>query len=336
MKILKSITIGKHIFDNPVILAPMAGVTDFPFRSLVREFGASYAVSEMIASEAMIRENKRTLQMVNMSKEKSPRVVQIAGHNPIVMAEVAKMNEDLGTEILDINFGCPARKIVNNQAGSALMKDEVHASKILSSIVKAVKIPVTLKMRLGWNDENKNAPSIAKIAEEAGIKMLTVHGRTRQQFYRGKADWEYVARVKSATNLPVIVNGDIATVEDVVLALEKSNADGIMIGRATYGKPWLLGQMKTFLNTGEKNHTPDIVEQRSILLRHYDMMLAYYGKKLGVCIARKHLAWYSKGLPSSAEFRSLINTMTDEKKVKEYIFHFYDAVQQTEKEKVLL
>ncbi len=313
--------------ETPVILAPMSGVTDLPFRRTAKGLGAGMVVSEMIASWAMIRENRKTLDMAEVDGCGGTSAVQLAGCDPVAMAEAARIAVDRGADLVDINFGCPVKKVaVGQSAGSALMRDEVTAAAILDATVKAVKVPVTLKMRMGWDHTSLNAPKLARIAQDAGIRMVTVHGRTRQQFYTGTADWDFIARVRDAVTIPLIANGDIVTEQDAADALRRSGADGVMIGRGCYGRPWFLAQVAHFLRTGAHLPEPTLAAQKAIIQSHYQAMLERFGTGPGVRLARKHLSWYSRGLPGSAEFRATVTRLPDADAVISLIDSFYDPL----------
>ncbi len=311
--------IGNIKIKSNFLLAPLSGITDYPYREIVKMFNPGLVFSEMIASRALLSNNHKTLKMIKKT-DNFISATQIAGCESDVMAEAAKICEDKGADIIDINMGCPVKKVVNGYAGSALMKDEGLAKDILESVTKSVKVPVTLKMRKGWDDKSLNAPKIAKIAEECGIKMITIHGRTRCQMFKGKADWKFVNRVKKSVNIPVLVNGDIMNLNNVNTAIEDSKADGVMIGRGAYGRPWIFKELN-FPNN--KNYNLKKSSKKDIILKHLDLNLCHYGKEVGIKSFRKHLGWYSKSIEGSNEFRCKINACTEEYKLRSLINDFF-------------
>jgi len=303
------VNIGPHELRNNVFVAPMAGVTDRPFRQLCKELGAGYAVSEMAASNPRLWASEKSSRRTDHAGEMEPKAVQIAGAVPEELADCAKFNVDRGAQIIDINMGCPVKKVCNNWCGSALLQHEDLVQRILEAVVPAVNVPVTLKFRTGWNRENKNALRIARIAEQAGIQMLTLHGRTRADGYTGDAEYDTIAAVKSAVSIPVVANGDITTPEKARYVLDKTGADAVMIGRAAQGRPWIFREIDHFLRTGEHLPAPLVAEVRKLMDEHLQAHYAFYGEFLGVRTARKHIGWYVRDLPGGEEFRQEMNRL---------------------------
>ena len=298
--------IGPYQLSNKLILAPMAGVTDLPFRKLCRSLGAGMAVSEMVSSNSLLWGSDKTKRRASHDGETDPKSVQIMGTDPAMMAQAAKYNRDTGAQLIDINMGCPAKKVCNVLAGSALMRDEKLVAEILTSVVESVDIPVTLKIRTGWDHETRNAATIARIAEDCGIQSLAIHGRTRADQYRGDAEYDTIADVKSRIAIPVIANGDIKTPEKAKFVLDYTKADAVMIGRAAQGRPWIFREIEHYLNTGEYLPEPTVAEIRDIMLGHLDNLYAFYGEFTGVRVARKHISWYSKGQSHGGAFRQAV------------------------------
>ncbi|MFZ6731547.1 tRNA dihydrouridine synthase DusB [Undibacterium sp. Ji42W] len=303
--------IGSYVLRNNIFVAPMAGVTDRPFRQLCKELGAGYAVSEMAASNPKLWETEKSTRRTNHEGEMEPKAVQIAGADPQMLAECAKHNVDKGAQIIDINMGCPVKKVCNAWCGSALLQHESLVGQILDAVVGAVDVPVTLKFRTGWDRANKNALNIARMAESAGIQMLTLHGRTRADGYKGDAEYDTIGAVKAAVNIPVVANGDITTPEKAKYVLEVTGADAIMIGRAAQGRPWIFREIEHFLLTGQHLPAPLISEVRGLMDAHLKEHYAFYGDYLGVRTARKHIGWYVQDLVGGEDFRQQMNLLTD-------------------------
>jgi tRNA-dihydrouridine synthase B len=301
--------VGSRTLRNNLFVAPMAGVTDRPFRQLCKKFGAGLAVSEMVASNSLLWGSQKTRRRANHEGEVEPISVQIAGADPAMMADAARYNVAQGAQIIDINMGCPAKKVCNTMAGSALLKDEPLVGRILEAVVKAVDVPVTLKFRTGWDAANRNALKVARIAEDSGIQLLSLHGRTRACGFSGRAEYETIREVKRSTRLPVVANGDIATPEEAKQVLEHTGADGVMIGRAAQGRPWIFREIDHYLSFGEKLPPPLVSEIHSVLVAHLHDLYGFYGRETGVKVARKHISWYTKGLAGSASFRHRMNQL---------------------------
>lgn len=318
--------IGPYKLTNQLVLAPMAGVTDRPFRQMCRNLGAGMAVSEMVSSNSLLWGSEKTRRRANHDGEIDPRSVQIMGADPQMMAEAARYNADNGAQIIDINMGCPAKKVCNVAAGSALLRDEVLVGKILDAVVSAVDIPVTLKIRTGWDTDNRNGVTIARIAESAGIQSLAVHGRTRACGYKGEAEFDTIAAIKAAIRIPLMANGDITTPEKAKKVLEYTGADAVMIGRAAQGRPWIFREIDHYLKTGEKLPDPEITEVRDILLEHLHNLYTFYGEYTGVRMARKHISWYSKGQRHGAAFRQAVNKVETVEEQLKITKSFFEAL----------
>ena len=303
------VRIGRYQLKNNLIVAPMAGVTDRPFRQLCKNMGAGMAVSEMVASNSLLWGSEKTRRRANHDGEVDPISVQIAGADPQMLADAARYNVDEGAQIIDINMGCPAKKVCNVMAGSALLKDEPLVARILESVVRAVEVPVTLKIRTGWDRSNKNAVTVARIAESSGIQALAIHGRTRACGFSGEAEYDTIAEVKSQIGIPVIANGDIGSPECVKQVLERTGADAVMIGRAAQGRPWMFREITHYLETGRHLPPPEVEEIHRVLVAHLNDLYAFYGEHTGVRVARKHISWYTKGLAGSAAFRHGMNQL---------------------------
>ncbi len=327
--------IGPHLMRNGLIAAPMAGITDRAFRRLCRRYGASLAVCEMISASGQLRETAKSRRRTNHQGEQGPVSVQIAGSDPIAMAEAARFNVDEGADIIDINMGCPAKKVCNKAAGSALLRDESLVANILQAVVGAVKVPVTLKFRTGWDLQNRNALRIAHIAEDSGIALLALHGRTRACGFRGEAEYATIAQVKRATRLPVIANGDINTPERAAAVLRATGADGVMIGRAAQGRPWLFRDIAHYLTTGTRLPPPQATEIHAVLLEHLDEIHSLYGDDLGVRVARKHTGWYLADLPGSAAFRAAFNQIENCDGQRAAIDHYFNWLHDTRQGEVV-
>ncbi|HYC38743.1 MAG TPA: tRNA dihydrouridine synthase DusB [Usitatibacter sp.] len=321
--------IGPVQLRNNLIVAPMAGVTDRPFRMLCKRLGAGMAVSEMVASNSLLWGSEKTIRRGNHEGEVEPKVVQIAGADPEMMAEAAKYNADKGAHIIDINMGCPAKKICNVAAGSALLKDEPLVARIVDAVVKAVDIPVTLKIRTGWSKDNRNALRVARIAEEQGIQSLAMHGRTRACMYTGDAEYDTIRAVKQSVGIPVVANGDITSPEKAKFVLDYTGADAIMIGRAAQGRPWIFREIAHFLATGERLPPPAVEEIREVLVGHLHDLYAFYGYERGARVARKHIGWYTKGLRHSAVFRARMNTLDDAAQQLAAVAEFFDGLRES-------
>ena len=309
--------IGPYLLKNNLVVAPMAGVTDRPFRQLCKVLGAGMAVSEMVASNSLLWGSQKTLRRANHDGEVEPKSVQIAGADPAMMAEAAKYNVDNGAQIIDINMGCPAKKVCNVMAGSALLRDEPLVGKILDAVVGAVNVPVTLKIRTGWDKQSKNAIMVARIAESAGIQALAMHGRTRACAYTGDAEYDTIAAVKTHIKIPLIANGDITTPEKAKHVLAYTGADAVMIGRAAQGRPWIFREIEYFLKTGAHLPPPRVQEIHRVLMQHLEDLFEFYGEETGVKVARKHIGWYTKGLVGSANFRhGLMQLQSSEEQIQ--------------------
>ncbi len=323
-----TISIGSYQLPNNLFLAPMAGVTDRPFRQLCRRLGAGMAVSEMITANKTLWASKKSLLRANHDGEPEPRSVQIAGTDPKMMAEAAQHNIDQGAHIIDINMGCPAKKVCNVMAGSALLQNEALVADILESVVNAVNAPVTLKIRTGWDRDNRNGVTIARIAEQSGIQALAVHGRTRADAYKGEAEFDTIAEIKASVSIPIIANGDIDSPEKAIHVLQHTGADALMIGRAAQGNPWIFQQILHFIEHGEHRAAPELIEVKSTLLDHLETLYDFYGEYTGVRMARKHIAWYSKGLRNGNPFRQHMNTLESAEQQIAYTQQFFDELQQ--------